>query len=303
MLDIRKHRFVLSVVISTALFIAFAASHPAAQGTIGSILGTVSDSSGSVVPGATVTAKNTGTGAIQLTTTDAQGRYRIPALPVGDYEVQTELSGFQSVVHTGIRLSVGADVVVDFSLPIGQINELLTVTAAVPLVNTTTASLGTVVDPEQIRELPLNGRNLEELVLLSPGVNVSRGSGSARNAFTGKQEYWSVSGSRPNGQEILMDGTNIQTYQNRGTGTGILGTSLGVDAIGEFQILTNTYGAQYGGNGSVINSVTRSGTNTFHGSLYEFYRNSKFDQVQWPATQKQPFWKHQNGGALGGPLK
>jgi hypothetical protein len=177
------------------------------------------------------------------------------------------------------------------------------VTAEVPLVNTTSASLGTVVDPTQIRELPLNGRNFEELVLVAPGVNVSRGAGSQRNAFTGKQEYWTVSGSRPNGQEILMDGTNIQTYQNRGTGTGILGTSLGVDAIGEFQILTNTYGAQYGGNGSVLNSVTRSGTNTFHGSLYEFTRNSRFDSVQWPATTKQPFWKHQYGGTLGGPVK
>ena len=166
-------------------------------------------------------------------------------MPVGDYEVQTELQGFQTVNRTGIRLSAGADVVVDFRLPIGEISELLTVTAAVPLVNTTSASLGTVVDPTQIRELPLNGRNFEELVLIAPGVNVSRGSGSSRNAFTGKQEYWTVSGSRPNGQEILMDGTNIQTYQNRGTGTGILGTSLGVDAIGEFQVLTNTYGAQY----------------------------------------------------------
>ncbi|PYR63553.1 MAG: hypothetical protein DMF88_24980, partial [Acidobacteria bacterium] len=302
MLEIRKHRFVPSFVLATVLF-ALAEAYPAAQGTIGSILGTVSDSSGSVIPGATVTARNTGTGAIQLATTDAQGRYRIPVLPVGDYEVQTELSGFQTVVHTGIRLSAGADVVVDFKMPIGQISELLTVTAEVPLVNTTSASLGTVVDPTQIRELPLNGRNFEELVLVAPGVNVSRGAGSQRNAFTGKQEYWTVSGSRPNGQEILMDGTNIQTYQNRGTGTGILGTSLGVDAIGEFQILTNTYGAQYGGNGSVLNSVTRSGTNALHGSLYEFTRNSKFDSVQWPATTTQPFWKHQYGGTLGGPVK
>ena len=263
----------------------------------------MTDSSGSVVPGATVTARNAGTGAVQVTTSDSQGRYTIPALPVGDYEVQTEIQGFQTVIRTGIRLSAGADVVVDFNLPVGEMAEPLTVTAAAPLVNTTSASLGTVVDPTQIRELPLNGRNFEELVLLAPGVNVSRGSGSARNAFTGKQEYWTVSGSRPNGQEILMDGTNIQTYQNRGTGTGILGTSLGVDAIGEFQVLTNTYGAQYGGNGSVLNSVTRSGTNAFHGSLYEFYRNSRFDEVQWPATQKQPFWKHQNGGTIGGPLR
>src|SRR5438309_661279 len=140
MLDHRKHRFVLSLVLGTALFIGTANSRLAAQGTIGSILGTVMDSSGSFIPGATVTAKNTGTGAVQVTTTDTQGRYRIPVLPVGDYQVQTELTGFQTVVHTGIRLSAGADVVVDFKLPIGQISELLTVTAEVPLVNTTSSS-------------------------------------------------------------------------------------------------------------------------------------------------------------------
>ena len=298
-----KRRVVLSLALGTALAAGAADARLAAQGTIGSILGTVTDTTGSVVPGATVTARNTGTGAVQVTTSDTQGRYTIPALSVGDYEVQADLQGFQTVIRAGIRLSAGADVVVDFKLPIGQLEETLTVTADAPLVNTTSASLGTVIDPTQIRELPLNGRNFEELVLLAPGVNVSRGSGAVRNAFTGKQEYWTVSGSRPNGQEILMDGTNIQTYQNRGTGTGILGTSLGVDAIGEFQVLTNTYGAPYGGNGSVLNSVTRSGTNAFHGSLYEFYRNSRFDEVQWPATEKQPFWKHQNGGTIGGPLR
>jgi hypothetical protein len=298
-----KHRLVVSFALGTALLVGVSEARLAAQGTIGSILGTVTDETGSVVPGATVTARNTGTGALQVTVSDAAGRYRIPALPVGDYEVQADLQGFQTVIRTGVRLSVGADVVVDFALPVGEIAETLTVTADAPLVNTTSAALGTVIDAVQIRELPLNGRNLEELVLLAPGVNVSRGSGSARNAFTGKQEYWSVSGSRPNGQEILMDGTNIQTYQNRGTGTGILGTSLGVDAIGEFQVLTNTYGAQYGGNGSVLNSVTRSGTNLYHGSLYQFYRNSRFDAVDWPATEKEPFWKSQNGGTLGGPIR
>jgi hypothetical protein len=298
-----KRRVVLSLVVGLAFLGGAAPARLDAQGTIGTILGTVTDSSGSVVPGVTVTARNTGTAAVQATVSDSEGRYTIPALPVGDYEVQAELPGFQSVIRRGIRLSVGADVVIDFSLQVGEITEALTVTAAAPLVNTTSSALGTVIDPTQIRELPLNGRNFEELVLLAPGVNVSRGSGSQRNAFTGKQEYWTVSGSRPNGQEILMDGTNIQTYQNRGTGTGILGTSLGVDAIGEFQVLTNTYGAQFGGNGSVLNSVTRSGTNAFHGSVYEFVRNSRFDAVQWPAATKQPFWKNQSGGTLGGPIR
>ena len=297
-----KHRFVQWLVLVMVLVAASPAASAAAQGSIGTILGTVTDESRSVIPGVVVTARNVGTGAVQSTTSDDQGRYTIPALPVGDYEIHTELQGFQTVLRTGIRLNVGAEVVVDFQLPLGAVAETLTVTAAAPLVNTTSASLGTVVDPTQIRELPLNGRNFEELVLLAPGVNVSRGSGASRNAFTGKQEYWTVSGSRPNGQEILMDGTNIQTYQNRGAGTGILGTSLGVDAIGEFQVLTNTYGAQYGGSGSVLNSVTRSGTNDYHGSLYAFMRNSKFDSTQWPATEKQPFWKNQTGGTLGGPL-
>ncbi len=221
------HRFVLSLALIAALLMGVADSRLAAQGSIGSILGTVTDSTGSVVPGATVIARNTGTGAVQTTVSDSAGRYTIPALPVGDYDVQAELQGFQTVIRPRLRLSVGADVVVDFRLPVGEIAEALTVTAAAPLVNTTSSALGTVIDPTQIRELPLNGRNFEELVLLAPGVNVSRGSGAVRNAFTGKQEYWTVSGSRPNGQEILMDGTNIQTYQNRGTGTGILGTSLG----------------------------------------------------------------------------
>src|SRR5712691_2345015 len=108
--DHRKRRFVLSLALGTALMMGAAASRAAAQGTIGSILGTVTDSTGSVIPGATVTARNTGTGAIQFTTSDTQGRYRIPVLPVGDYEVRTELTGFQTVLHTGIRLSAGADV-------------------------------------------------------------------------------------------------------------------------------------------------------------------------------------------------
>src|SRR5713226_7334924 len=116
-----EHRLVQSLALATALLVGVADPRLPAQGTIGSILGTVTDATGSVVPGATVTARNTGTGAVQLTTSDSQGRYRIPALPVGDYEIQTELMGFQTVLHTGIRLSAGADVVVDFRLPIGQI--------------------------------------------------------------------------------------------------------------------------------------------------------------------------------------
>ncbi len=283
--------------------IGLANSRLAAQGAIGSILGTVTDASGAVIAGARVQAVNAGTSATQATTTDAEGRYRIPALAAGTYDVQAENTGFQTAVRKAVVLNAGADVVVDFSMSVGQVAQTVVVEAAIPQVETTTAALGNVVEPQQMRDLPLNGRNFEELVQLSPGVNVSRSSGATKASFTGKEDYWTVSGSRPNGQAILMDGTVVNTYQDRGTGSGILGTSLGVDAIAEFQLLTNTYGAQYGGNGAVMNSVTRSGTNAVHGSAYEFTRNGIFDAVQWPASKKSNFWKHQYGGTLGGPIR
>ena len=154
-----------------------------------------------------------------------------------------------------------------------------------------------------MRDLPLNGRNFEELILLSPGVVVESNNQAAHNSYIGFSNYWSISGTRANGQGELLDGTNVQDYQDRGSGSGILGTTLGVDAIAEFQLLTNTYGAQFGGNGSVVNAVTRSGTNNLHGSAYEFLRNSALDSRQISDATKQPFRKNQFGGTLGGPIK
>jgi hypothetical protein len=154
-----------------------------------------------------------------------------------------------------------------------------------------------------MRDLPLNGRDFEELILLAPGVVNNNGAGALKNSFTGNSNYWSVSGSRSNGQGELLDGTDIQNYQNRGAGSGILGTTLGVDSISEFQMLTNTYGAQYGGNGSVVNAVTRSGTNNLHGSAYEFLRNSALDAQNFGDATKLPFRRNQFGGTLGGPIK
>ncbi len=204
---------------------------------------------------------NSGTNATQITTSDAQGRYRVPDLSVGEYQVATEKAGFETVVHKGITLNAGADVVVDVSLPVGQVTQAVTVEGDVTQVETTSSAISTTVEATQMRDLPLNGRNFEELILLAPGVINETGAGAAKNSYIGFGSYWSVSGSRANGQGELLDGTEVQDYQDRGSGSGILGTTLGIDAIAEFQMLTNTYGAQYGGNGSVVNAVTRSGTN------------------------------------------
>ena len=307
MLTIRKFRSICALALGATLLIGVAHVRLSAQGAGGLILGTVTDASGAVVPDAKVQATNAGTGAVQTTVSDAQGRYRLQALPVGQYEVQAENSGFQTVVRKGITLDAGANVVVDFALTVGQVSQTVVVEAEVSQVETTSSALGTVVEPTQMRELPLNGRNFEELVLLAPGVVNNRAANinglSSIGTFTGNSNWWSVSGSRSNGQGVLMDGTNIQNYQDRGSGSGILGTSLGVDAIAQFQLLTNTYGAQYGGNGSVVNAVTRSGTNAFHGSVYEFFRNSALDAKNFTDAVRQPYKRNQFGGTLGGPIK
>ncbi len=307
MLRVYRLRLVyIFFVFIAVLLLAAANVRLAAQGTTGTILGTVTDSSGGVVPDAMVQVTNVGTGAAQTVTSDAQGRYRAPDLPVGDYRISTQKAGFESVVHTGITLSPGANIVVDFALPVGQVTQAVTVEGNVTQVETTSAAISTVVEPTQMRDLPLNGRNFEELILLAPGVANNHASNinvSGVATFAGTSNWWSVSGSRSNGQGELLDGTNIQNYQDRGSGSGVLGTSLGVDSIAEFQLLTNTYGAQYGGNGSVVNSVTRSGTNDLHGSAYEFIRNSALDARNFTDATRQPYRRNQFGGTLGGPIK
>jgi hypothetical protein len=142
-----------------------------------------------------------------------------------------------------------------------------------------------------MRDLPLNGRNFEELILLAPGATVNQGAGAIKDSFSGNSTYWSVSGSRTSGQGEILDGTDIQNYQDRGSGSGVLGTTLGVDAIAEFQLLTNTYSARYGGNGSVVNAVTRSGANSLHGSLYEFLAIAHWMR----ATSPMPRGSHSKG--------
>jgi len=272
------------------------------------ISGTVTDSSGAAVSGAKVGVKNAGTDITQTTSTDAQGRYSVPELPVGDYQVQAAASGFQNVVHTGITLTVGAQSVVDFSLPVGQAQQTVTVEGQVSQVETSSASVGNVVEPTQMRELPLNGRNYESLLTLIPGVTPVPATTGVFGAFYGTQQNYSVSGSRPEGQLFLLDNANTADFFQHGTGSGALGTSLGIDGIAEFQTLTNTYSAQFGGNGAVVNAVSKSGTNTFHGSAYEFLRNSDLDARNFfdtsnPGGGPPEFRRNQFGGTLGGPIK
>ncbi len=291
----------LAAIVIMAAPAELGRNHLAAQGTTATILGTVTDSSGAAVPGAAIQVRNVGTAITQSVASDEQGRFRVPDLSLGDYEVQAAKMGFQTVVHKGITLTVGSQSVIDFSLPVGQAQQTVTVEGQVTQVDTTNAAVGALVDQRQMRELPLNGRNFEQLIQLAPGMQLV--TSVAPNARQGAAKSFSAAGARPEQQAVLLDDENMENFYKRGFGT-VTGSSLGVEAIAEFQTLTNTYGAQFGGNGVVINSVSKSGTNAFHGSAYDFLRNSALDARNFFDPHSLPaFRKNQFGGSVGGPVK
>ncbi len=267
-----------------------------------SISGRVTDPSGAAVPNAMVTIQNTATTATQAVSTDVQGRYAIPDLPIGPYQLTVAKTGFQSSVRSGITLTVGAAPVVDVQLAVGQATQTVNVSAAAEQVETTSDAVSSVVNQTQMRQLPLNGRNYEQLILLAPGVSTYPAGGSS--ALTSVANAYSISGTRPEGYANLLDGEDVLNWWQRNAGGDVTGTSLGIEAIAEFQTLTNTYGAQYAGNGAAINAVTKSGTNEFHGSAYEFFRNNDLDSRGFfDGNSPPPFHRNQYGASLGGPIK
>lgn len=279
-----------------------------AQAQTSTITGTATDPSGAALAGAKVQVTNTETNASQSTVTDAQGRYSIPDLPVGNYSVQASQSGFQTVVQKGVTLTVGSTVVVNLQLPVGQISQTVSVEANVSQVETQTTEVSNLVAPTQVSNLPLNGRNIEQLLTLTPGVTAMA---PAVNFVTGRmygmQNNYSISGARPTGQMFLLDGTDIRDFWEHGIGSGYAATELGISSISQFQVITSNGNAQYAGNG-VVSEVSKSGTNEFHGSLYEYLRNSALDARDAPdiaagLSGPPPFRQNQFGASLGGPIQ
>jgi carboxypeptidase family protein/TonB-dependent receptor-like protein len=276
-----------------------------AQVTTGTISGTVKDSTGAVLPGAQVAILNEDTGISRKVQSDAAGRYFAPLLSLGTYSVTGSREGFRTVVRRGIVLTVGREAIVDLSLPVGAVAQTLEVTGEAPLVEATTASLSSLVDDRTIRALPLNGRSYDQLALLQPGVILTspgRTSGSSFSEGTAKR--FSVGGQRSYANLFLLDGTNINDQAN-GTPGGAAGTNLGVDTILEFKVFVNSYKAEYGNStGGIVTVVTRSGTNTLHGTAFEYIRNSVLDARNFfDAGSVPPFKRNQFGGVVGGPIK
>jgi len=271
----------------------------------GALSGRVLDATDAGIPGATITVKSVETGATRSATTDESGTYRIVSLPVGPQEVRAEKTGFKAAVRLGINLAVGQEAVANLRLEMGTVSEEITVTAESPLVNTTTSAISGLVNERQIKELPLNGRSFDNLMTLNPGIidYVLKSAGTS----TSNGNTFSVAGRRPMENVVLLNGIEYTgTSQLAVTPGGVSGDLLGIDAVREFNVLTDSYGAQYGKRaGGQVSVVTQSGTNLLHGSVYEFIRNSDLDSRS-PfdlGASAPPFRRNQFGGSLGGPLK
>lgn len=298
-----------AAVLGFAL-ILFSAVSMNAQVAGGTFTGRVTDASSSVIANAQVAAKNAATGVIATTTTNASGVYTLPNLLPATYEITVTTTGFSTLVQSGVTLTVGAQQEMNFTLQVGNVTQRVEVTTEVPAMQLSSSELSGTVQPATIVELPLNGRDWASLATLQPGVAqvrtqavVTQPGGHAR----GLGMQMTINGNRPTQNVYRLNGIIVNDYSNAGPGN-VLGANLGVDAIQEFSVLTNSYSAQYGfTSGGVINAINRSGTNTFHGSVYEFLRNSALDASDFFANAnglpKPQFRRNQFGGSAGGPIK
>jgi hypothetical protein len=286
----------LICMLAIAIYASLSAS---AQEIAGSIRGTVWDASGGVVSGARVRAIQTETGLERMATTDSQGAYVLVELPVGHYRLETEAKGFKKYVQEGIALDVNQTATVIVHLAVGIPTEEVRVQADAALVETTVTSLGKTVGEHDVLDLPLNGRNFSQLGLLQPGVfpitpGLAEAGGSLRNG-----QAYAVNGQRPESNNFLIDGAN-----NFNSVDGGLVIQLPIDSIAEFRILTHTASAEFGhSSGSTTNIITRSGSNAFHGDLWEFLRNDAMDAKSFFAASVEPLKRNQFGGTFGGPIK
>jgi len=272
----------------------------------GGISGVVTDPSGAVISGASVAATNTQTGVKTTVTTDAKGFYSLPALAIGTYDLQVTQIGFKSYTKTGLVIDANSALRVDAALPVGAINEKIEVRTDSVHVETESTQMGEVITGKTMTAVPLNGRAFTDLLALQPGVSPYN---STDTGMTGINDRpvdgglnagnQSVNGQREASNGFMVNGSNVEEGKNNGAAI-----IPNLDSIEEFRIITNNFDAEYGNySGGQINVVTKSGTNAFHGSGFEFLRNTAFDATQYFASQAPVFRRNQFGGTFGGPIR
>lgn len=277
----------------------------AAQLTTGTIAGSVMDDSKAAIPGADVTVKNLDTGLTRSILTNEQGRFEAPNLPVGTYEVTGKILGFGTAVRQGIVLVVGRTAIVDLTLPLATVKEQLVVVADAALVETATATVSNLIDEKKVQDLPLINRDLTQLTFLQPGVLKIPSSGN-QGVFSGMGDKFSVAGARGTQNLYLLDGMSNSDLS--GNPQGVSGSYMGSETIKEIQIVTNNYSAEYrSAAGGIVSAITKSGTNSLHGSVFEFFRNHSLNAPNYfdkAFNNPEPdFRQNQFGGSIGGPIK
>ncbi len=298
---------IFTAVAGVLLMLLWAALPAQAQQITGSIAGTVKDSSGAVVSGASVKATNDATGFSRSVVANAYGDYRVDYLPVGVYTVEVKAKGFKTSLQPAITLTVDQVLRVDVALTVGAQTQVVTVTAAPPTVNTTSAELGRTIQPVEIVGLPLVNRNAYAELSLTPGVQANSASPASNpngtpNFIIGLpsadvQVNGSIDGGNPEVSFYLDGGLNMSGIRNYGN------QLPNPDALEEFRVETSNFAAQYGRlSAAVVTAVTKSGTNTFHGSLFEFNRNTDFNATPWNSTLNAPYHRNNFGGVIGGPI-
>jgi len=292
---------VLQVLAGVLLTVGVAA----AQTGTASIVGTITDPNGAVVPGAKITVKNIDTNHEFTISSDSAGEYVAGGLLPGNYELRAEGTGFVTEVRKGITLTVAQAAQINFPLKIGSMSQQVVVQGGTPLLETVTSAVSGLVNESQMEGLPLNGRDISQLVLLQAGVSPTPSAGPSPFQKSGFAKF-SVNGQRSTATNYTIDGMDANDPDYAISPGGVSGEFLGVDGVREFRVFTNDYNAEYGRNaGAIVQMITKSGGNNMHGSLFEFFRNDAFDAKNFfdlPNEPIPPFVRNQFGGSLGGPV-
>jgi hypothetical protein len=303
----RRPKWRIPFLACVAIVLLLALSATGARAQVGAeISGRVEDASGSGLGGAAVTVKSVETGVTRSVTTDDTGNFRVLGLAVGPQEIRAEKKGFKSTVRTGVNLEIGQEATVNLRLEVGELVQQIVVRADTSIVNTTTAAVSGVVGEGEVKDLPLNGRSFDNLITLNPGT-INYSAMKSPQTSTSNGNTFSVAGRRTAENIFLLNGIEYTgSSQLAITPGGVSGELLGIDAVREFNILTDGYSAEYGKrSGAQVSIITQSGTNALHGSIFEFVRNSALDARNYfsQGPSAPPFEQNQFGGAAGGPLK